>query len=102
MTVRIKVDEDDINDGLPSCPRECPLAVAIKRHCKKEVAVGVTGGYFSFTIDEPPYTNYRREEVELDEGHSPAYEFVVLFDKTNGRMGEPFEFDLDIPEWALK
>jgi hypothetical protein len=72
-------------------PKRCPVALAIRAH-----------------THDGCYVVVGREEVDLEFMNryaclptpSKAAKFIAAYD--GSKLVVPFEFDLDIPEWALK
>ena len=91
----IKVNQEDIDKGIPSDCKGCALAVALKRNLgAKDVEVKVDNfnDYYvetpQFTIDEKIYNHDTFDSVDY------IHNFIQSFDSQ--QEVKPFEFELKI------
>jgi hypothetical protein len=89
---RIKVTQELIHAGERGECKSCPIALAIQIHVRPEVTVMVDDATIDFETLNDDHTWRRLPDA--------AKAFVSAFD--NSEPCGPFEFDLDIPTWALK
>jgi hypothetical protein len=84
--MKIKVTQEDIDNGQRKSCSCCPVALAMKRVLDIDVKVGdnkfVLTSSDEFTILELP------KEARI---------FIDAFD--NDELVEPFEFEINLPEW---
>lgn len=85
--LKVEVTAEDIAAGVPSDCQECPIALALKRAGVIEPAVAKTwflAGKGADMVNLPPL----------------GWSFVIEFD--NGRKVEPFSFEIDVPNEAVR
>jgi hypothetical protein len=88
MRIRVKLTQEDIDDGIPTDAEACPIATFILRHlCQQTIAPTVRVRYRTATI---VYRSGMMMEAELPR---KATRFIDRFD--DGDPVDPINFNLD-------
>lgn len=112
MIKTVEVTQQDIDTGIPSESCDCPVAKAIARLCKSDVSISVCSDLIIFAYYNEKTKDAKEAQIDLaiDPKHEIVSKFICEFDinymsgppKLPEDIAQPFSFELDIQEWALK
>lgn len=96
--MKISVTQEDIDNGIPSNPNSCPVALAFKRALPADITISVVGPYAYLYLPDHA-THLTVVDVKLSLPDS-VWSFVRAFDFPDTVVpktlfASPFEFDID-------
>lgn len=91
MLVTVDVTPEDLSNGLPGNCGLCPVALAVRRIVRDDVAIRVSMSILSWR-----WPDYTTGSVDLP---WTAENFIKRFDAACEI--EPFEFEIDLPDELL-
>lgn len=84
-TIKVKVTQEHINEGVPGKPCKCPIALAIREQGNEDVSVSPWNVAFFLPNGDKLYYRLPYE----------AQQFIKNFDSSVNRIyAKPFEFEL--------